>query len=115
MPQDEEEPWPVTEAARHTDPGRGDVVTSSLLEDPDEPFFWDRIMPREISPQQWVTYQGYMAEIFEAFGMNPATPGTRRTPGTLPPGLLESTSGYEGDANLLTAFPTECRGGPTAG
>jgi GTP cyclohydrolase I len=26
--------------------------------------------------------------------------------------LLEATAGYEGDAKLLTAFPTECRGGP---
>ncbi len=26
--------------------------------------------------------------------------------------LFDSTVGYEGDANLLTAFPTECHGGP---
>jgi GTP cyclohydrolase I len=26
--------------------------------------------------------------------------------------LFDSTSGYEGDHKLLTAFPTECRGGP---
>jgi GTP cyclohydrolase I len=26
--------------------------------------------------------------------------------------LYEATSGYEGDAKLLTAFPTECHGGP---
>jgi len=26
--------------------------------------------------------------------------------------LFDATSGYEGDAKLLTAFPTECHGGP---
>ncbi|GAC1371289.1 MAG: GTP cyclohydrolase I FolE [Actinomycetota bacterium] len=87
----------------------GEVLTSSLLADPDEPFPWDRLVPRELSPQQWTRYEGYMAEIFAAFGMDLASPGARRTPERFLRALFESTSGYEGDPNLLTAFPTEGR------
>lgn len=85
---------------------------SSILDDPDEAFAWDRLAPRHVTPEQWVRYEAYMSEIFSSFGMDLATPGTRRTPERFLRALFESTSGYEGDANLLTAFPTECRGGP---
>jgi GTP cyclohydrolase I len=37
------------------------------------------------------------------------TPGTRRSPERYLRALYDSTSGYDGDRNLLTAFPTECR------
>jgi GTP cyclohydrolase I len=40
------------------------------------------------------------------------TPGTRDTPRRFLRALFDSTSGYEGEPKLLTAFPTECRGGP---
>ena len=50
-----------------------------------------------------------MAEIFTTFGMNLGTPGTERTPARFLKALYDATSGYEGDHNLLTAFPTECR------
>jgi len=83
-----------------------------LLEDPDEPFPWDHIVRREIGPERWARFQGYMSEIFETFGMDLEAPGTRRTPERFLRALFDSTSGYEGDPNLLTAFPTECRGGP---
>jgi hypothetical protein len=52
-----------------------------------------------------------MAEILTALGMDMETPGTLRTPERLLRALFDSTSGYEGDSKLLTAFPTECRGG----
>jgi GTP cyclohydrolase I len=42
----------------------------------------------------------------------PDTPGTARTPERFLKALFDSTSGYEGDPKLLTAFPTECDGGP---
>jgi GTP cyclohydrolase I len=89
---------------RGTAPGAGD--------DPDEPFLWDQVSPRHVGPDQWVTFRRYMAEIFEAFGMDLDTPGSQRTPERFLRALFDSTSGYEGDANLVTAFPTECRGGP---
>jgi GTP cyclohydrolase IA len=60
----------------------------------------------------WKRYEDYMAEILSALGMDMETPGTLRTPERFLRALFDSTSGYEGDAKLLTAFPTECRGGP---
>src|SRR5438045_8436645 len=44
--------------------------------------------------------------------MNLETPGTPETPTRFLRALYEATSGYEGDPKLLTAFPTECHGGP---
>jgi GTP cyclohydrolase I len=44
--------------------------------------------------------------------MDMDTPGTVRTPERFLRALFEATAGYEGDPKLLTAFPTECRGGP---
>jgi GTP cyclohydrolase I len=40
------------------------------------------------------------------------TPGTKATPTRFLRALYDATSGYEGDPKLLTAFPTECHGGP---
>jgi GTP cyclohydrolase I len=45
-------------------------------------------------------------------GMPLDTPGTARTPTRFLRALLDATEGYEGDPKLVTAFPTECRGGP---
>ena len=39
------------------------------------------------------------------------TPGTADTPRRFIQALLDATDGYDGDPKLLTAFPTECRGG----
>ena len=89
-----------------------DLGRPAVFDDPEEPFPWDHVSPRSIDPERWSAYQGYMAEIFEALGMNLDTPGTHRTPERFLRALFDSTSGYEGDANLVRAFPTECRGGP---
>ena len=85
---------------------------STLAFDPEETTHWEQVRPRSVSPDQWKRFEGYAAEIFQAFGMDLDTPGTRDTPGRYLRALFESTSGYEGDPKLLTAFPTECRGGP---
>src|SRR5258708_17589566 len=53
-----------------------------------------------------------MSEIFQALGMDLGTPGTERTPERFLKAMFDSAAGYGGDAKLLTAFPTECRGGP---
>src|SRR5919198_2830945 len=73
---------------------------------------WRRLQPRNISPDQWSRFERYMTEIFSAMGMPLDTPGTARTPTRFLRALLDSTEGYEGDPKLVTAFPTECRGGP---
>jgi GTP cyclohydrolase IA len=67
---------------------------------------------RTISEEQLRKYEGYMAEIFTAFGLDLDTPATRQTPQRFIRALLDSTEGYEGDPKLLTVFETECRGGP---
>src|SRR5947199_8586360 len=66
---------------------------------------------RHISEEQLRTYEGYMTEIFTAFGLDLDTPATRQTPQRYIRALYDSTEGYEGDPKLLTAFETECRGG----
>jgi len=66
---------------------------------------------RHIPEEQLRTYEGYMAEIFTAFGLDLDTPATRQTPQRYIRALYDSTEGYEGDPKLLTAFETECRGG----
>ncbi|HYK97354.1 MAG TPA: GTP cyclohydrolase I [Candidatus Acidoferrales bacterium] len=71
----------------------------------------DLVQHRELSPEQWMRFEGYMGEIFTAFGMDRDTPGTRDTPKRFVRALFDATEGYEGDAKLLTTFPTECKGG----
>jgi len=84
-----------------------EVGRAGPFDDPDEPFPWDHIAPRRIEPGRWAAFEGgYVAEIFQALGMNLDTPGTHRTPERFLRALFDSTSGYEGDANLVTAFPT---------
>lgn len=90
----------------------GAVEASHLHGDPEDEVRWEAVHPRRISREQWRRFEGYMAEILDAMGMDLDTPGTARTPERYLRALLDSTEGYEGDAKLLTAFPTECRGGP---
>jgi len=70
-----------------------------------------RLHRRHLSEEQLRTYEGYMAEIFTAFGLDLDTPATRQTPQRYIRALFDSTEGYEGDPKLLMAFETECRGG----
>ena len=67
---------------------------------------------REISSQQMHKFEGYMAEIFEAFGLDLNTAATYETPKRFIRALYDATEGYDGDAKLLKVFDTECRGGP---
>ena len=85
------------------EPGR----TSSV--DSEETTPWEQVRPRQVSDVDWQRFRGYMGEIFSAFGMQPDTPGTVRTPERFLKALYDATSGYEGYVKLLTAFPTECR------
>lgn len=67
---------------------------------------------RKISPENISKFEGYMAEIFTALGMDIDTPSTHETPRRFLEALMESTSGYEGDPKLIKAFPKECLGEP---
>ncbi len=67
---------------------------------------------RHLSEEQMRRYEGYMTEIFTAFGLDLDTPATREMPKRFLRAMFDSTEGYEGDPKLLTVFETECRGGP---
>jgi GTP cyclohydrolase I len=68
---------------------------------------WSRGLPRDIETDDWRRFREYVAEIFEAFGMDLDTPGTHETPERFLRALHDATAGYEGDPKLLTSFPAE--------
>ena len=67
---------------------------------------------RQVSDEQLQKFEGYMAEILTAMGLDLNTPATIDTPRRFVRALYDSTEGYDGDPKLLTVFHTECRGGP---
>src|SRR5436190_2509309 len=67
---------------------------------------------RVISEEQMRKFEGDIAALFEALGLDLHTPATERTPQRFLRALFDATEGYEGDPKLLTVFQTECRGGP---
>lgn len=67
---------------------------------------------RQVSDEQLRKFEGYMAEILTAMGLDLNTPATNDTPRRFVRALYDSTEGYDGDPKLLTVFHTECRGGP---
>ena len=67
---------------------------------------------RDVSDEQLRRFERYAAEMFAAFGMELGSEATRDTPRRFVRALLDATAGYEGDPKLLTAFDTECHGGP---
>ncbi|MHB8469539.1 MAG: GTP cyclohydrolase I [Gaiellaceae bacterium] len=68
---------------------------------------WEHAEPRAVRPDALAQYEGYLAEILAAFGMDLETPGTRDTPRRFLQALYDATAGYDGDAKLRTAFPSE--------
>jgi len=66
---------------------------------------------RQISDGDWRRYEGHVAEILGSFGLDVSTPSTVDTPRRFLRAIYDATDGYDGDPKLLTAFPTECRGG----
>ncbi|MDP7720696.1 GTP cyclohydrolase I [Mycobacterium sp. TY814] len=62
---------------------------------------------RSISPFEWERFEASIAEIFTAFGLDLATPGTRDTPKRFLKALYDITAGYDGDPKLATSFPAE--------
>lgn|SRR5574338_516793 len=65
---------------------------------------------RPLTNEQRRRYEGYLAEIFGALGMDLATPATEATPRRHLQALVDVTSGYDGDPKLLTVFESECHG-----
>lgn len=71
-----------------------------------------RLQRRQVSDEQLLKFEGYMAEILAAAGLDLNTPATVDTPHRYIRALFDATEGYEGDPKLLKVFQTECRGGP---
>ncbi len=67
---------------------------------------------RQVSDEQLLRFESYMAEILAATGLDLNTPATVDTPRRYIRALFDATEGYEGDPDLFTVFQTECRGGP---
>jgi GTP cyclohydrolase IA len=85
---------------------------SSTLGDPDDVLeengdHWQRVRPRKIQAEHLVKLEEHAREIFEALGMDLSSPATACTPRRFIKALVDATEGYEGDPNLITAFPTE--------
>jgi GTP cyclohydrolase I len=89
-----------------------DLPLGNLRDEDVEDRDWERVRPRSITEADWKRFEGYIAEILQALGMPLNTPGTNKTPQRYLRAMFDSTEGYEGDAKLVTAFPTECDGGP---
>ena len=53
---------------------------------------WAHVSPRQVPIDDWDRYEGYVAEIFSAFGMDLDTPGTRDTPGRFLRALFDAVS-----------------------
>ena len=70
------------------------------------------ITRRNVPAEKIRKFESYVAEIFEAFGMDLDTPATTETPKRFIKALFDATEGYDGDPKLLKVFETECRGGP---
>jgi GTP cyclohydrolase I len=64
-----------------------------------------------LTADDFTRFEGHIAEMLSAMGLNVETPGTRDTPRRFVKALFDSTEGYDGDPKLVTVFPTECYGG----
>jgi GTP cyclohydrolase I len=71
------------------------------------PARWEHVAPRHIAPAELERFEGHLAEILEALGMDLGTSGTRDTPQRFLRALVDATAGYDGDVKLRTAFPAE--------
>lgn len=66
---------------------------------------------RAVSREQLRRFEGYLAEIFAACGLNLNTPDTEETPRRFLQALFEATEGSDGEPKLLKVFDPECRVG----
>jgi GTP cyclohydrolase IA len=70
-----------------------------------------QLRPRSLSSEQMRTFEGYMTEIFSAFGLDLETPSTYETPQRFLRALFEATEGYDGDPKLIKMFEAEYHDG----
>ena len=82
--------------------------------DPDDQHFLEamHLHRRHLSEEQVRTFEGYMAEIFTAFGLDLTTPATRKRRSAISAPCLIRPKATTAIPKLLKVFETECRGGP---
>ncbi len=71
---------------------------------------WLATEPRSIDDGMRRRFEGYLAEMFGALGIDLDSPGTAETPRRFLQAMFDATEGYAGDPKLVTVFPTECHG-----
>jgi GTP cyclohydrolase IA len=86
----------------------------NIHDDPDDLEYLGamKLHRRDISQSEFHKFEGYVAEMFTAFGMDLSTSGTADTPRRFIQALFDATEGYDGDPKLLRVFETECHGDP---
>ncbi|HUH98097.1 MAG TPA: GTP cyclohydrolase I [Anaerolineales bacterium] len=86
----------------------------NIHDDPDDVDYLAamELQKRRIADEQFHKFEGYVAEIFTAFGLDLNTSATKDTPRRFIKALFDATEGYDGDPQLLRVFDTECRGEP---
>jgi GTP cyclohydrolase I len=67
---------------------------------------------RAVTPEEFQRFEGYVAEMFGAMGLDLTSEGGRATPQRFVRAMFDATEGYAGDPKLVTVFQTECHGGP---
>jgi len=82
--------------------------------DPDDQEFLEamKLSRRLVTDEDALKFEGYIAEIFSAYGLDLNTAATRDTPRRFIQALFDATDGYDGDPKLLKVFSTECHGEP---
>jgi GTP cyclohydrolase I len=71
---------------------------------------WLATQSRSVDEGMRRRFEGYLAEMFKALGMDLDGPGTVDTPRRFLQAMFDATDGYAGDPKLVTVFPTECYG-----
>jgi GTP cyclohydrolase I len=56
---------------------------------------------RQLADADWRRFEGYVAEILTAFGLDLTTPGTLDTPRRFLRALYDATDGYDGDPKVV--------------
>ncbi len=84
----------------------------NIHDDPDDVEYLAtmKLQMRPISDEQFHKFEGCVAEIFSAFGLNLNAESTKDTPRRFIKALFDATEGYDGDPKLLRVFDAECRG-----
>lgn len=72
-------------------PARDGSIAPLRIGDPEETRLWEHVVPRQVNPVDWTRFQGHVADILTAFGIDLRTPTTTDTPRRFLKTLFDST------------------------